>query len=223
MWMNMTHSTIANTWKVQCTSQTTHFAKDVQKEMLNTWDEFNVSHSISSTNRFSVHQLAIPLSELLMSTVKLDHKSMKNIGNMLKYLHKTNPAPWISGQMKINKSETTCLDFSCCGNYFLQCTVLSSEKKITSLSLIGYPIQHNMVGIVFNCLAAAKVLLTLQPRDPATSQLLTTGCLCSEMPEGQRLDHVPKWSDCCIDRIFLGFNFAQTSFSAKSTPREGCG
>lgn len=147
----------------------------------------------------------------------------KNIGNMLKYLHKTNPAPWISGQMKINKSETTCLDFSCCGNYFLQCTVLSSEKKIISLPLIGYPIQHNMVGIVFNCLAAAKVLLTLQPRDPATSQLLTTRCLCSEMPEGQRLDHVPKWSDCCIDRILLGFNFAQTSFSAKRTPREGCG
>lgn len=156
-------------------------------------------------------------------TTSLNPKLGKKIGNTLMYLHKNTPDPWISGQMKINKSEATCLDFSCCRNYLLQCTVLSSEKEMISLPLIGYPIQHYMVGIVFNCLAAAKVLLTLEARDPTTSQLLTTGCLCSEVPEGQLLDHVPKWSDCCIDRIFLEFNFAQTSFSAKCTPREGCG
>lgn len=92
-----------------------------------------------------------------------------------------------------------------------------------SLPTIGYPIEPQKVGIGFDCLAAARVLLNLEPREPTHSQLLTTGCLCSETPERQLLDHVPKQSYCCNDGLFLGFNFSQTSFSVKLTPRQCCG
>lgn len=155
---------------------------------------------------------------LLNWITSLDPELWKNIENTLMYLHKYTPASWISGQMRMNKSDTTGLDFSCCRNYFFSV----QNVQCSHLSLIGYLTQRNMVGTGFNCLVAAKVLLTLESIHPSTSQLLTTGCLCSEMPEEQLLDHVPKWSDCYIDRIFLGFNFAQTSFSAKRMT-EDCG
>lgn len=59
-----------------------------------------------------------------------------------------------------------------------------------SLPIKGYLIEPKKVGIVFDCLVAAKVPLTLEFREPTHSQLLTTGCLCSETPERQLLDHV---------------------------------
>lgn len=92
-----------------------------------------------------------------------------------------------------------------------------------SLPIKGYLIEPKKGGIFFDCPVAAKVLLTLQSREPIHPRLLATGCLCSETPERQLLDHVPKQSDCCNDRIFLGFNFSQILFSVKLTPRECCG
>lgn len=165
MWMNMMHNTLANTWKVHFTDYTLRMCRERCMALRGVQ---HVSFYLKYKSFFSVSicysVIWSTLRALLNWCTSLDPKLWKNIG-MLLYLQKNTPAPWISLQMKINKAEATCLGFSCCRNYLLQCTVLLSEKEMISLPLTNYPIQHNMVGIGFNCLAAAKVLLILELRD----------------------------------------------------------